>query len=503
MRLSSPSCATGARDACTFRACQAPDKTATVHAVIRSLQQEVDDRNLDDFICIEINGMKLTDPQQAYATIWKHLTGQKVTAAHAAQLLEKRFSASSSASILSDAHAGRGRGRGTTSKVGLRREQVNAATRAESVGAGDGDEFFNNSSSEGESSEDDGDADDSDEARNRGGRNTNPSSNSFQLVEDEDGHVTRIPLRAQQSRSSSRGGRAATRAGKRESQTLRSQPKQKSIVLIVDELDLLVTKKQSVLYNMFEWPTRRGARLIALAIANTMDLPERHLSNRIQSRMGPTRLTFEPYTFKQLELIVQSRLEGIVHAFDAAALTLCTRKVAAVSGDARRALDICRRATEIAEAAHRTKRTAATQDGGDAQTESSELDGFSVTIESVDSAIAELFASPSIMAMQTASVQERTFLCAILSEFGRTGLEEATFGKLFTRHVGICRIRGIPAPSTSAVAAICARLGASRLLLVENGANDLYQRVRLNVSQSDVTFALRDDATLKRVVGPV
>ena len=42
------------------------------------------------------------------------------------------------------------------------------------------------------------------------------------------------------------------------------------------------------------------------------------------------------------------RLLGI-DAFDPDAVQLVSRKVAAVSGDARRALDICRRATEIAE----------------------------------------------------------------------------------------------------------------------------------------------------------
>jgi origin recognition complex subunit 1 len=32
-------------------------------------------------------------------------------------------------------------------------------------------------------------------------------------------------------------------------------------------------RKQSVLYNIFEWPTYKTANLVVLAIANTMDLP--------------------------------------------------------------------------------------------------------------------------------------------------------------------------------------------------------------------------------------
>jgi hypothetical protein len=39
-------------------------------------------------------------------------------------------------------------------------------------------------------------------------------------------------------------------------------------VLVVDEMDLLVTKSQQLLYNLFDWPTHRAARLVILGIAN-------------------------------------------------------------------------------------------------------------------------------------------------------------------------------------------------------------------------------------------
>ena len=70
--------------------------------------------------------------------------------------------------------------------------------------------------------------------------------------------------------------------------------------------------------------------------------------NRVSSRIGLTRLTFSPYTHQQLQEIVIARLVGL-SIFDKLAIQLVSRKVASLSGDARRALDICRRATEIAE----------------------------------------------------------------------------------------------------------------------------------------------------------
>jgi len=44
-------------------------KTATVHEVVRSLQQAADADDIPAFNFIEINGMKMTDPHQAYVQI--------------------------------------------------------------------------------------------------------------------------------------------------------------------------------------------------------------------------------------------------------------------------------------------------------------------------------------------------------------------------------------------------------------------------------------------------
>ena len=48
---------------------------------------------------------------------------------------------------------------------------------------------------------------------------------------------------------------------------------------------MLWTRKQSILYNLFDWPTRPQAKLVVLAVANTMDLPERIMMNRVSSRL--------------------------------------------------------------------------------------------------------------------------------------------------------------------------------------------------------------------------
>ncbi|RVE51407.1 hypothetical protein evm_003962 [Chilo suppressalis] len=190
-------------------------KTATVCSALKLLKEEED---LPDFQLVEVNGMRIAEPRQAYVQIYKQLTGKTVVWEQACSLLEKRF--------------------------------------------------------------------------------TNPG------------------------------------------------PRRTPTVLLVDELDALCTRRQDVLYSIMEWASHNSALLTVVAVANTMDLPERALAARVASRLGLTRLTFPPYTHTQLQTIVATRLAGANVTPDA--VQLIARKVAAVSGDARRALALCSRALEMA-----------------------------------------------------------------------------------------------------------------------------------------------------------
>lgn len=238
-------------------------KTATVREVIGQLNSAVLSEELDDFVFVEINGMKVTDPHQSYSILWEALKGDRVAPSHALDLLEREFS--------------------------------------------------------------------------------HPS------------------------------------------------PRRVPCVVLMDELDQLVTKNQSVMYNFFNWPALRYSHLIVLAVANTMDLPERTLSNKISSRLGLTRITFTGYKHQELMEIIGSRLANVPgNIVDSDAVQFASRKVAAVSGDARRALDICRRAVEIAE---QSSETAAAEARSQAKQENSYISGRKVNIDVVDTG--SLPATPS------------------------------------------------------------------------------------------------------------
>ncbi|KAG0326970.1 Origin recognition complex, subunit 1 [Dissophora globulifera] len=278
-------------------------------------------------------------------------------------------------------------------------------------------------------------------------------------------------------------------------------PRRLPCVVLMDELDLMVTAKQSVMYNFFEWPTLPHSRLIVVAVANTMDLPERMLSNKVSSRLGLKRINFQPYTYQQLVTIVESRLEGI-KAFRREAIEFAARKVGAVSGDARRALDICRRAVEIVES--NTKKAEEQRRKAEQKNPFADHGAVpepeQVTIRTVDQAIKEMFATPNVRFIQSASLHQKLFLVALTAKLRRLGLAEAEFSDVAHAHIQLCRLSNIEPPMLSDLSAICASLGSSSCLMVESGKKDIHQRVRLSVSEEDVIMALKAEPLFRRVL---
>lgn len=208
-----------------------------------------------------------------------------------------------------------------------------------------------------------------------------------------------------------------------------------TIVVLLDEMDQLITKGQQLMYNFFNWPSLQHSRLIVIAVANTMDLPERVLSNKISSRVGLTRIQFPGYSHEQLKTIVNQRLDetgGAAFVGDNA-VDYATRKVAGVGGDARRVLEFIRAGILIALKEQREAEEglgatgSAHDDCADSDNKSQESNdreyGKSrpfVKIAHVREATQLAQQAPLANFVQTLSLSTKLFLCALLSRTRRT-----------------------------------------------------------------------------------
>ncbi|KAJ6491836.1 P-loop containing nucleoside triphosphate hydrolase protein [Mycena vitilis] len=259
-------------------------------------------------------------------------------------------------------------------------------------------------------------------------------------------------------------------------------------VVLMDELDQLMTAKQDVVYNFFNWPTLAGSKLVVLAVANTMDLPERAMTGRVRSRLGMTRINFQPYTAKQLQTIVEARIasakEGqpkdAPEVLEPDAIKLTSKKVSSISGDARRILDICRRAVELV---HPDRRMAMIRD--------------------VNEVTKQMQNSPTAAYLHDCSFHERMVLVSLIKCIKREGVEEIKWGEVLHQHSTYVKVLEDPdvpelrMPTRNELALVLDSLVASYALLMEGGATALRKaegerKVMLNLEQGEVERVLGD-----------
>jgi origin recognition complex subunit 1 len=228
--------------------------------------------------------------------------------------------------------------------------------------------------------------------------------------------------------------------------------------------------------------------------------------------------------------IIQSRLEGVPGGIvEPDAIQFASRKVAAVSGDARRALDICRRAVEISEMdslgyeslpATPSKKTAK---GTTGQRTAGPVGR--VTIATIKRAINEATSSPLQQHLRGLPFSSKLMLAALLARFRRTGLQENILGDVFDEAKRIARMsvgveslqfllpdsvpdtvdgmfqkqanQGRKLPRVYAMGAAAIELMEAGIIGLEARKGDRGGKVRLCIGEEDVKQAFKDDAETK------
>lgn len=139
-------------------------------------------------------------------------------------------------------------------------------------------------------------------------------------------------------------------------------PKRKSsavYVVVLDEIDHILSLDLESLYKLFEWSLQKSSRLLLVGIANALDLTDRFLPRLKSRNLKPELLPFLPYTAAQVKTIITTRLKSLLPSdkaasdfipfFHPAAIELCSRKVSSQTGDLRKAFEVCRRALDLVE----------------------------------------------------------------------------------------------------------------------------------------------------------
>ncbi|KAF0874187.1 CDC6 protein, partial [Crocuta crocuta] len=256
------------------------------------------------------------------------------------------------------------------------------------------------------------------------------------------------------------------------------------IVLVLDEVDQLDSKGQDVLYTLFEWPWLNNSRLVLIGIANTLDLTDRILP-RLQARekCKPRLLNFPPYTKNQIAAILQDRLDLVSRdqVLDSAAIQFCARKVSAVSGDVRKALDVCRRAIEIVESD--VKSQTILKPLSECKSPSESLVPKRVGLIHISQVISEVDGNRMTLSQEGAQdsfpLQQKILVCSLLLLTRQLKIKEVTLGKLYEAYSNVCRKQQVAAVDQSECLSLSGLLEARGILGLKKNKETRFTKVQL------------------------
>ncbi|XP_074080077.1 cell division control protein 6 homolog isoform X2 [Macrotis lagotis] len=272
------------------------------------------------------------------------------------------------------------------------------------------------------------------------------------------------------------------------------------ILLVLDEMDQLDSKGQDVLYTLFEWPWLKNSRLVLIGIANSLDLTDRILP-RLQARAKcrPQLVNFPPYTKEQIATILHDRLKEVSsdQVLDNAAIQFCARKISAVSGDARKALDVCRRAVEIVESDVRNQTVLKPlSECKFAKSSSQSPVPKRVGLTHISQVISDTYGSRMVLSQEGAQdcvpLQQKILVCSLLLLTRQLKAKEVTLGKLYEAYSKVCRKQQVAAVDQSECLSLSGLLETRGILGLKKSKEIRFTKVSLKIEEKEMEHALKD-----------
>ena len=261
-------------------------------------------------------------------------------------------------------------------------------------------------------------------------------------------------------------------------------------LILLDEMDALLSRAQGILYALFALPTLPGARCVLVGAANTMNLTDRVLPRLRARACEPVLAAFPAYNVAQLGELLRARLATLPwRVFEDAALDLCARRVAAASGDMRRALHAACAAVDIA----RDEANKAS-DGIDADEDAVAPPKSNGLVRTTHMALAlsQSFKLPIVDTIRALPRHHLLTLCTAVLLFRRGERNHAMLGELNDEYTALCSRKSLKGLSAADFSSVCNALADDALIeCTERRGEERKRRIKLRVREEDVVFALQ------------
>ncbi|ORX45120.1 P-loop containing nucleoside triphosphate hydrolase protein [Hesseltinella vesiculosa] len=300
--------------------------------------------------------------------------------------------------------------------------------------------------------------------------------------------------------------------------------KKKAInVVILDEIDHLVTKDQDVLYTLFEWASLPSSRLVLIGIANALDLTNRVLPRLRAKNCEPQLLNFNPYQPSDISNIIKDRLYSLQNSnsddakkakaetndkpslplMQPAAVELCAKKVAARKGDLRSAFDICQQAIELAQKEHRKNQGPAKNVLGDIKNNTKQqpapeitTDQPLVTIRHVIAASNPITAATGVNKLKSLTSQQQIVLATFLNVKQKN--PRILFMDARNEYMNLIKANGtVPELSNTEFHTVVSNIQDAGMVTMKMAKEHAKRQILLNIDDTDIQTLIEHTPLLK------
>ena len=252
-------------------------------------------------------------------------------------------------------------------------------------------------------------------------------------------------------------------------------------VFVIDEIDYLAELIQKTGKDVLYQITRANERLTTgsltlIGVSNDLTFKER-LDPRVISTLSEEEIIFTNYNLPQIREILDARIEvafdeGVVSE---AALNLCSAMAGRESGDARRALDLLRVASEIAERSQVP----------------------TVTEDHIRMASEKIEENKEVVALRSYPLHEKLLIMAIMKS------SEISTGEVYSTYKNLCKEIRQKELTQRRVTQMLSEIEMSGIIsgrIVHQGTHGNTKKFRITVSPDMVKSTFKDEMLLQDIL---
>lgn len=225
----------------------------------------------------------------------------------------------------------------------------------------------------------------------------------------------------------------------------------------------------------------------------------------------PQLVNFNPYKVEEISAIIKDRLSSLSKDKDTPAIMqpqaieLCARKVAAATGDLRKALDVCRQAIEMAELEAKKKVAAYNKPAAlgehkkNSTLTTSATTAPKVTIAHVVKVMNVVFGSPTVQKIRQCNFQQKVALgvMVVMRSTPSKQKDQMTLGRFQERYTTLCSTSDCITPvSRTELNDLVSMLETSGLLTLAKAKEERQRKINLSVQDTEILQVIREIAVL-------